>query len=65
MKNIEELVCSRIRAMPKDLRISISPMGTYSPEEILGHIRNKDEVGKKVIEIESYYLKSLKKGNYE
>lgn len=65
MKNIEDVVCARIKAMPKDLRISISPMGIYSPEEILDHIKKKDEVGKKIIEIESSYLEFLEKENYE
>jgi len=65
MTRLEEIICSRIRAIPKDIKISINPSGIYSPDEILEHIEKHDEIGKKIIKIESEYFKFLKERNDE
>jgi len=39
----------------------ISPeLGNYTKDEILGHMKAKDEIGEKLAEIQMYYLKKLK-----
>ncbi len=35
-------------------------LGNYTKDEILEHIKAEDFVGKKLVEIQMYYLKSLK-----
>ncbi len=35
-------------------------MGNYTKDEILSHVKAKDFVGQKLVEIQMYYLKSLK-----
>ena len=57
MKDIKRKVIERINRIPKDVRISIDLEGIYSPDEIVEHINLNDEVGKKIVQIESEYIK--------
>jgi len=55
MDETKAKVIERIKCIPKDVKISIDLNGIYSPEEIIEHINSKDEIGKKIIQIESEY----------
>lgn len=59
MKNIKKAIIERINRIPKDVRISVSSDESYSPEEIIEHINAGDRLGKKILQIESEYIKYL------
>lgn len=65
MKNTHdtrELVIARLSTLPENRKISIGHYGEMSKEEIIRHIQQNDEIGKKFVEIELAYLKKLVQG---
>jgi len=58
-KEAKTLTVLRLKLIPDDVRISIGDEGVYSPEELIIHVNKEDKIGKKVIKIESEYLKFL------
>lgn len=59
---IKELVVERMKLFPSDKNISIGQDGNFTKDEIISHVKKNDEIGKKIVEIELSYLKTLKKG---
>ncbi|OGG03165.1 hypothetical protein A2W14_03650 [Candidatus Gottesmanbacteria bacterium RBG_16_37_8] len=59
---IIQLILARLDVLPPDAKIAIVGFGTYDKHELKKHVRKDDDIGKKIIEIELDYLKSLKKG---
>ena len=59
---IKELVIERLKLFPNDKNISIGEDGSFTKDEIIGHVQKDDEIGKKMIAIELSYLKALKSG---
>lgn len=59
-KLIQEIVIARLNTMPSNIGISIGNEGEFSKKEIIDHVKNNDKIGKKMIEIQMSYLKSLK-----
>jgi len=60
-KDIKNLVIARLKVIPDNLKLSIGG-GEYSKDELIKHVEQGDEIGKKIIEIEMSYLRSLKEG---
>jgi len=58
--DIVELVIARLQTIPEDQEISIGSEGEFNKNELIEHVKNKDTIGKKIIEIELHYLQSLK-----
>jgi len=54
------LVEKRLEAWNENFVIASMQLGNYTKEEALKHIKARDEVGKKLVEIQLYYLKKLK-----
>jgi len=61
-EDVKELVIARIKTLPEDTGISIGSVGSFSKEEIISHIEQNDEIGRKIIEIELSFLQKLKEG---
>ena len=59
---IKELVLERMKFFPDDKNISIGEDGSFTKDEIIGHVQKDDEIGKKMVAIELSYLKALKSG---
>ena len=59
-KTIQDIVIERVLTMPDNVGISIGRDGDFSKREMIEHIKNGDDVGKKFIEIQLSYLQSLK-----
>ena len=55
-----ELVTKRIESMPSHIKLAIGGSGAMSKDDILVHLRKKDPVGKRVVEMQMNYLKFLK-----
>lgn len=54
------LIEKRFEAWNEKLIICCMQLGNYTKDEILEHMKARDEVGRKLAEIQLYYLKKLK-----
>ena len=59
---IRKIVLFRIETLPSNRKISIGSYGDFTKEELITHIKNGDEIGKKMIEIELEFLRTFKEG---
>ena len=62
MNDFQELVYARLQSLPKGYTISIGNLGEVTKEEALQHVKNDDEIGKLIIQINKTYFKALKTG---
>ena len=61
-KEIIELVVARLQNLPANKEISIGSSGEFTKDQLIEHVKNSDEIGKKMIAIEMDFLRSLKDG---
>ncbi|PIU68801.1 hypothetical protein COS81_02625 [candidate division WWE3 bacterium CG06_land_8_20_14_3_00_42_16] len=59
-KEIEQLVIARLLVLPEGKKISIGSEGEFTKNELIDRVKQGDELGKKMIEVELDYLRSLK-----
>lgn len=64
-KDIElnKLVEARIAAMPSGVGVSIGSFGVIEKNDLIEHIKNNDEIGKKFVEMDWHFLQSIKSGS--
>ena len=55
-----EIVLARFEKMPSHLKIVIGGYGALSKEEILEHIRKRDEIGEFLVKMHLEYFKLFK-----
>lgn len=60
----KEIVIARLGTLPEGYKISIGSDGDFSKEELIRHIENGNEIGKKIVEIQMSFLRSLKEGSF-
>lgn len=58
---ILNLVIARLETIPGNVEISIGGEGKFTIKELIERVRVQDDVGKKMIEIQLAYLRSLSK----
>jgi len=61
-QEIIDLVVARLQNLPSDKEISIGSSGEFTKEKLIEHVKEADEIGKKMIDIEMEFLRSLKEG---
>lgn len=61
-EEIKNLVITRLEVLPKDKKISIGSSGEFSRDELIERVKKGDPVGKKIIQVEMEFLRSLKEG---
>lgn len=59
-EEVKELVIARLEVLPKDTGISIGSTGEFTPDQLIERVKEGDEIGQKIIEVQLNYLKSLK-----
>ena len=59
-EQIKELVIARLQIIPPNVGISVGSEGDFKRDELIEHVKENDEIGKKLIEIDLSYLKNLK-----
>ena len=59
---IKKIVIARLGVLPKDKKISIGGEGNFSRDELIEHVNKDDKIGKKIMEVEMEFLRSLKQG---
>lgn len=61
-QEIKALVIARLETLPEGKEISIGGDKGLSKEELIKHVEQGDEIGRKMIEIEMSFLRGLKEG---
>ncbi len=61
-EEVKEIVIARLEAMPSNKKISIGHFGEFTKEELIKRVKNNDEIGKKIMEIELGFLRAIKDG---
>lgn len=60
--DIRNLVIARLRTLSSGRKISMGSDGEFSTDELIKRVAKNDGIGKKIIEIQLQYLRSLKEG---
>lgn len=60
--DLKELVIARLDVLSTDKKISIGSNGEFTKEELIEHVKEGDDIGQKVAELELTFLKALKEG---
>ena len=58
-QEIINLVIARLEAMPQNLSFSIGSEGDFTVSELINRVMDQDVVGKKIVEMQLAYLRSL------
>lgn len=61
-EEINELVIARLKSMPENQKLSVGSLGEFDKYDLIEHVKKRDDVGKKIVEIELDFLRALKKG---
>lgn len=61
-EDVKQLVIERLGTLPPDKEISIGADGSLNRDELIEHVEKGDRIGKKMMEIEMTFLRSLKEG---
>lgn len=63
IEKIQELVIARIEAsMSSNLRLSIGSDGSLDKSQMIEHVRNNDDIGKKIIDVHLNFMKAQATG---
>ena len=63
-KNSEDtinLVIARLKTIPSNVELSVGNEGSFPVEELIEKVKKQDDIGKKMIEMQLAYLRSLSK----
>lgn len=60
-EEVINLVVARLETIPSNVELSMGNEGSFSIEELIKRVREQDEIGKKIIEMQLTYLRSLNK----
>lgn len=59
-QTIKDLIIARLEVLPEDTGISIGSAGEFTRDELIERVRQGDDIGQKIVQVELSYLKSLK-----
>ena len=57
---VVDLVIARLETIPSNISISIGSEGSFNVYELIERVKARDEIGKKMIEMQLQYIRSLK-----
>ena len=60
--DLKDLVIARLEVLPSDKKVSIGSRGEFTKEELIECVKDGDDIGQKVAEVELTFLKALKEG---
>lgn len=63
-QDIKNLVIARLKTLPEDKSVSVGSGGDFTKDELIQHVEDNDEIGKKVIEVEMNFLHAIKEGSF-
>lgn len=61
-KDIIDLVIARLKTIPNDAVLSVGSdnKGGISVRDLIEHVRAGDEIGRKIVQVQLHFLRSLK-----
>lgn len=60
--DVKELIVARLETLPSGTVISIGSGQEFTKEEIIQSVRDRNDIGQKMVEIEMFFLQGLKDG---
>lgn len=60
-EDIKNLVIARLETIPSNVEISIGGDGSFTIKDLIERVKKQDDIGKKMIEMQLAYLRSLGK----
>lgn len=60
-QDVINLVIARLETIPPNVSVSIGGDGSYTIKQLIERIKKQDEVGKKMVEMQLAYIRSLGK----
>ncbi|EKD56025.1 MAG: hypothetical protein ACD_58C00317G0017 [uncultured bacterium] len=61
-EEIKQLVIERLKTISSDKKISIGGDGDFTVSELIDSVKKNNKIGKKIIEVQMDFLKTLKTG---
>ncbi|MCX5696002.1 MAG: hypothetical protein NTW18_05055 [Candidatus Omnitrophica bacterium] len=61
-EELKDLVIERLDVLPSHVRIHIGSVGEFTREQLIECVKQGDEVGQKIVDIELSFLRALKEG---
>lgn len=61
-EEIKKLVLVRLESMPSNIKIALGSGEQLSKERLIEHVKNNDQLGKMIVDMQLKYLKSMKTG---
>lgn len=58
-EDIINLVIARLETLPPNIQISVGGEGSFSVEELIQGVKDQSGIGKKMVEMQLAYLRSL------
>ncbi len=58
-EDIINLVIARLKTIPSNVELSIGNEGSFSIDELIERVKKQDNIGRKMIEMQLAYLRSL------
>lgn len=58
----KRLALARLEALPPNIGIAVGSEGNFTKAQLLQHIEDEDDIGKKFVNIELEFLRALKEG---
>jgi len=62
-KDAKELTIAQLDILPSDKKISVGSIGEFTKDELIERVEKGDEIGRKVVEIELNFLRTLREGS--
>lgn len=64
-EEIRKLVIARLSVLSPDTIVSLGKEGSFSRDELIKSVENRDEIGEKLATIQMEWLRALKQGILE
>jgi hypothetical protein len=61
-EEFREIVIKRLEAMPKNIRVSMGSLGTFSREDLIRNVTEDTNLGKFILKMQIQYMRSMTKG---
>ncbi len=61
-EDVKELVIAKLSVMPSDRKLAVGAFGEFTKEQLIKHVEDDDDVGRKIAEIEISFLKAVAQG---
>lgn len=64
-ENAKQLVLARLEVLPSNIGITVGNKGSYTVDELVGHIKDEDEIGVDYVKLDLDFLRAMKDGFFD